>query len=233
MNQSTPGLSTTEHGLRDIGSIARSGDSKTRCALASDTETQSEILYYLAEDPDDEVRRCIAENAQTPRQANLRLARDNSDEVRCVLAEKNSNLFPQTSATERNVMRRAVLDITEVLAADQTKRVRELLSDAIKDFPDVPLHVVQQLATDPYLSVCGPVLENSPVLTEEDLLEIITSAPCRARSAQFRGARTSSKRCRTPSRPATTIVRSPNSWPTRVRKFAKKHSTDWSITRPR
>ncbi len=157
--------------------IARNGDSSERCALASDSETRPEILYYLAEDPDIEVRRRIAENAETPRQADMLLARDESEAVRCVLATKISRLFPEVSATERNVMRRTVLDLLELLADDQTRHVRELVSDALKSAPDVPPHIVRQLAADPYLTVCGPVLEFSPVLTEEDLLEIISSKP--------------------------------------------------------
>lgn len=175
MSQTTP--TPIEGDIRGGGTIARDGDFTARCALASDTETRPEILYYLAEDPDAEVRRCIADNAKTPRQANMLLALDHSEEVRCVLAKKIGRLFPETFATEREVMRRAVLDVTEILAADQTKRVRELVSDAIKDLPDVPPHLVRQLATDPSLTVCGPVLEYSPVLTEEDLLEIIASTP--------------------------------------------------------
>jgi len=74
-------------------------------------------------------------------------------------------------------MRRAVLDILEVLAADETERIREIVSDTLKDDPNVPPHVVQQLAADPQLTVCGPILEFSPVLMEEDLLELISSKP--------------------------------------------------------
>jgi uncharacterized protein (DUF2336 family) len=164
-------------GYRDEKQVARDGDSSARCALASRADTRPEILYYLAEDPDIEVRCRIAENAETPRQADILLARDECDEVRSVLATKIGRMFPEVSATERSVMRRTVLDILELLAADQTKHVRELVSDALKNAPDVPPHVIRQLATDPHLTVCGPILEFSPVLTEEDLLEIISSKP--------------------------------------------------------
>lgn len=41
----------------------------------------------------------------------------------------------------------------------------------------MPPPLVKQLATDSYLTVCGPVVEYSPALTEEDLLEIIESPP--------------------------------------------------------
>ncbi len=157
--------------------IARNGDTSARCALASQPDTKPEILYYLAEDPNIEVRRLIAENAETPRHADILLAQDECDEVRQVLATKIGRLFPETSATERSVLRRAVLDVLEVLAADHAKHVRELVSETLKNAPDVPPHIVRMLANDPHLTVCGPVLEFSPVLTEADLLEIISSKP--------------------------------------------------------
>ena len=154
--------------LRDHGNIALDGDTAARRALASDSNKRPEVLYYLAEDPDAEVRRCIAENDQTLRQANMPLAQDDNEEVRCVLAKKIGRLFPRTSATKCDVIRRTVMDITEILAADQKKRVRELFSDAIKEQPDIPQHVVRQLAANPHLNVCGSILEYSPALTDED-----------------------------------------------------------------
>lgn len=157
--------------------IARDGDATVRYALASCDDTPPEILYFLADDPDTKVRRRIAENSKTPRQADLVLARDDCDDIRCVVATKIGRLFPEISETERKVMRRAVLDVLEALAADETERIRELVSNTLKDASDVPQHVVRQLANDPLLTVCGPVLENSPVLTDEDLLEIIASKP--------------------------------------------------------
>lgn len=157
--------------------LARDGDRQTRHAIASHAGTRPEILYYLADDPDAEVRRCIAENVKSPRKADLILARDEDEEVRCVLAEKIGRLFPETTAVERDAMRRAVFDTLEVLAADQASRVRGILSDALKDVVDAPAKLILQLANDPELSVCGPILEYSPILTSEDLLALIQSAP--------------------------------------------------------
>lgn len=157
--------------------VARDGDTVARYALASCSDTPPEILYFLADDPDAEIRRRIAENSETPRKADLLLARDDRDDVRSVVAKKIGRLFPEVSATERKVIRRAVLDVLEVLAADETERIRELVSNTLKDASDVPQHVVKQLANDPLLTVCGPILECSPVLTDEDLLEIVASKP--------------------------------------------------------
>ena len=157
--------------------LARSGNIEERRAIASHSETRPEILYFLADDPDSEIRRCIAANAATPHQADFHLAQDTNDEVRCVLAAKISNLFPQVSRIEQDTMRRAILDVIEVLATDEASRVRAVVADAIKGLPDVPHHLVLQLANDPVLQVCVPVLEYSPILTNDDLLALIKSDP--------------------------------------------------------
>jgi uncharacterized protein (DUF2336 family) len=49
------------------------------------------------------------------------------------------------------------------------------LAEALKDIAHAPADVINHLARDAYLSVCKPVLEFSPVLTDADLLEIISS----------------------------------------------------------
>ena len=161
----------------DAKRLARHGNVEERRAIASHRDTQPEILYYLADDPDAKIRQCIAANTRTPNKADLLLARDADDDVRCQLAGKIGRLYPKTSAAEKTAMRRAVLDVIEVLASDQTSRVRAIVSDALKDIPDIPHHLAIQLANDPVLQVCVPVLEYSPVLTNEDLVALIQSAP--------------------------------------------------------
>jgi uncharacterized protein (DUF2336 family) len=58
----------------------------------------------------------------------------------------------------------------DALARDQVIRVRRILSEALKDVADAPPEVIRRLASDVELVVSGPVLQYSPVLTEEDLL---------------------------------------------------------------
>ena len=74
-------------------------------------------------------------------------------------------------------MRRVVFDTLEILATDQASRVRGIVSDALKDVVSAPAKLILQLANDPVLSVCGPILEFSPLLTNEDLIELVQSAP--------------------------------------------------------
>lgn len=161
----------------DSRRLARSGNVRERRAIASHRETRPEILYFLADDPDSGIRQCIAANASAPHQADSILARDADDDVRCVLASKISRLFPKVSAAQQETMRRAVLDVIEVLASDEASRVRAIVAEALKDALDVPHHLVVQLANDRDLQVSLPVLEYSPILTNEDLLALIRSAP--------------------------------------------------------
>ncbi|MDA0662009.1 MAG: DUF2336 domain-containing protein [Proteobacteria bacterium] len=161
----------------DARRLAHSGSVKERRAIAEHRETPPEILYFLADDPDAGIRQCIAANATTPHQADFNLAQDADDDVRCVLASKISHLFPKTSRAEQDTMRRAVMDVMEVLASDEASRVRAVVADTLKDAPDIPHHLIVQLANDPDLQVCLPVLEYSPILTNEDLLALIKSAP--------------------------------------------------------
>src|SRR6185369_15002372 len=67
-----------------------------------------------------------------------------------------------------------------LLARDQLPRVRRVLSQALHTLPDAPHEVVLTLAKDPEVSVAAPVLQFSPVLTDEDLLSVIESSPMTA-----------------------------------------------------
>jgi uncharacterized protein (DUF2336 family) len=158
--------------------IARHGDVSVRAKLAAREDVRPEILYYLAEDPAPEVRRNIAANSQTPRHADLVLARDDNEDVRCDLVAKIARLAPGLSANEQEQVRRLTYQVLEILARDQLVRVRRILAETIKDMADAPVAIIGRLARDTEVEVAGPVLRSSPVLADEDLLEIIRT--CRA-----------------------------------------------------
>lgn len=157
--------------------LASHKDIKVRLKLAKREDLLPEILYFLAEDPSAEVRRAIAKNASTPRQADLLLSRDNDDGVRFNLAEKISLLIPGLNPDELSKVHELTHQVLDLLAKDQAIRVRRILSETLKDIADAPLEVIRRLARDVELVVCAPVLEHSPVLTDEDLIKIITSSP--------------------------------------------------------
>lgn len=156
--------------------LAASKDTAVRLALAQSQDIQPEILYFLAVDEAADVRRAIAANVATPAQAHLLLAADADEEVRVSLADKVARLLPDMPEDEAGKAREVAIQTVELLARDELTRIRATLSEALKSAVNVPHHVVKQLAQDVELIVSAPVLEFSPLLTDEDLREIVAGA---------------------------------------------------------
>jgi uncharacterized protein (DUF2336 family) len=144
--------------------------------LAGRAGVEPEILYFLAEDGDADIRRRVAANASTPAQANRLLADDSDDDVRAALARKIARLVPHLKSEESARVRDLILETLEKLAQDQLTRVRAIVATEIKACKSAPVDLVRRLARDPELSVAGPLLEYSPLLSDSDLLEIINLA---------------------------------------------------------
>lgn len=157
--------------------LAQSDDPFVRAELASRADLAPELLYFLAGDTSANVRRAVAENRAAPRQTDLMLAHDKDEQVRGGLAAKIARVAPGLSNEETNKIRAQTYEALETLAKDQMVVVRAALSDALKDVVDAPYDVIRMLASDLSIEVSGPVLEFSPVLTEEDLIELIQSGP--------------------------------------------------------
>jgi len=154
-------------------------DAKVRRDVAQQPDVRPEILFYLADDADSGVRRAVAEHRATPRQADLILTRDDDESVRERLAAKIVALVPEFSKEERQKIRALSDKVLDTLARDQAVKVRQIVAEALKDSVHAPLAVIQKLARDMEIQVAGPILEHSPLLTDEDLLEIIAAGPIR------------------------------------------------------
>jgi uncharacterized protein (DUF2336 family) len=157
---------------RDVAAEKNAGK---RGELARREDVKPEILYYLASDPEADVRRHIAANPSTPVQADRLLADDGDEEVRVALARKIARLVPDLAGEEQAKLRERALDVLEVLARDQLPRVRQIVAEEIKSASNVPHALVRRLAQDLELIVAAPVLEYSPLLSDQDLLEIIAT----------------------------------------------------------
>ena len=144
--------------------------------LAGQEGVEPEILYFLATDQCVVVRRKVAANPSTPHQANKILTSDNNDDVRCELARKIGRLVPGLDPNEASRVRDLAIEVMERLARDSLPRVRAILSEEIRASAHVPAYIVKQLAQDLELIVCAPVLEYSPLLSDEDLIEIVAGA---------------------------------------------------------
>ena len=155
--------------------LARDGDPAARVHLAGREDIRPEVLYFLAEDDSAEVRSCIAANVSTPRQADLILARDHDAAVREILARKIEVLLPELDADEQAQAQKYLVEVIEILAQDQVARVRQIVAETLKDVASAPSHVIRRLARDAEEVVACPVIEFSPLLSDQDLLAIIES----------------------------------------------------------
>ncbi len=153
--------------------ILEAGKVTDRRRVAASNEVAPEILFYLASDADPAVRREIAGNDGAPTHADLLLARDSDAEVRCYIARKVGRLAPDLSEAALERAGALILETLEVLARDALPRVRAILADELKHAADVPAPLIERLARDDDASVATPVLEFSPLLAEEFLVELI------------------------------------------------------------
>ena len=149
--------------------------------LAARPDAEPEMLYYLAGRGTVPARRAVAANPATPAAANRLLCEDVDSDVRAELARKIGRLLPDLLASERERVCELTLETLQILANDQLARVRAILAEEIKLLDCVPKHVIAALARDTQEAVCAPILEYSPLLSDSDLMEIVTSA--RARNA--------------------------------------------------
>lgn len=154
--------------------VKRKDQDKSR--LAEQQDTTPEILYYLATDNSPDVRRKVAKNTNTPYQANDILVQDEDCEVRQELARKIARMLPDLSHEEVTKIREKSIKILEALANDQLPQVRRIIAEELKSFEGAPKHIIMRLASDDHIEVCAPILEYSPLLSTEDLKEIIAAS---------------------------------------------------------
>lgn len=174
----TPAALTRQ--LMDYGEakrIAGEKDPAVRERLARREDVQPEILYFLAGDESPHVRRAIAENEQAPRHADVLLVNDRDDEVRCLLARKIARLAPELKPDQQSLLKKLTLDVLEQLARDQLPRVRQIIAEEVRYLSNLPSDLIKRLARDAELAVCAPILQFSPLLSDDDLIEIIRSRP--------------------------------------------------------
>lgn len=146
-----------------------------RTELAGRADSPPEMLYYLATDESPNVRRKVAKNPHTPIQANIVLSDDADDEVRCELARKIARLVPGLPQDAQVKLREQMEAILEKLADDHLPRVRQIISEEIKRADNVPKRIALRLANDLENVVRAPILEYSPLLSDDDLLQIMAS----------------------------------------------------------
>ncbi len=147
---------------------AQHGDDDARATLASRTDLPPELLYFLARDRATTVRRAAAANPTLPDKASRLLAEDEEPEVRRAVASK---LAQRWQPTANSLHRRTLIQ----LGRDDVLRVRHAIAEALKDSNEAPYELIADLARDTAALVAQPVLEFSPLLSEQDLVGLIAA----------------------------------------------------------
>ncbi|WP_431280587.1 DUF2336 domain-containing protein [Humitalea sp. 24SJ18S-53] len=158
--------------------VARDGAEMARAVLAADPDARPEMLYFLAADPVPAVRAAVAANPATPAQANRLLGADENEAVRVVLARRLGSLAPGLSPARHDRLARLAWDTLCLLAEDAAVGVRAVIADAAAGLVDQAQRgLIVTLARDAAVTVSGPVLRASPLLTDGDLLALVSAPP--------------------------------------------------------
>jgi uncharacterized protein (DUF2336 family) len=115
------------------------------------------------------------DSAPVPLLDGARFAVEISDDARVHIAFKIARLLPDLQDHQKAELLAYTVRVLTILCRDQLLRVREILSEEMKEMPFAPKDVVMHLARDDANSVACPILECSPLLTDQDLVEIIKS----------------------------------------------------------
>jgi len=153
--------------------IAEKGSPEQRRELAATEDLEPELLYYFATDKDKQVRRAVAGNDGTPMQADVLLANDTEAEVRSEIAHKIGRIIPNLTKGENARLTDMALEVLEILARDEIPQIRAIIAEEIKSLDSVPKDIVVKLAHDAEEIVQAPILEFSPLLSEQELIQII------------------------------------------------------------
>lgn len=148
--------------------------------LSSRADAGDDVLRYLAQNGAVATRSAVAANPAAPADANLLLASDMALEVRTTLARKIGRLFPGMLIAEQAHIRDLAIQTLERLAADEAVRVRAVLAEEIKELDCIPPQIVSRLARDNDSDVAAPIVEFSPLLSDEDLIELVAAAEANA-----------------------------------------------------
>lgn len=141
--------------------------------LAKDEACEGEALFVLSQSANADIRCNVAVNKSTPNHADELLANDLDVGVRCGVARKIANRVAVPSDDVSDKQRAAALQILTRLIADQEVHVRQIIAEEIKSSDQVSRDIVLKLAHDEASEVSSPVLQYSPLLEDEDLIDII------------------------------------------------------------
>lgn len=104
----------------------------------------------------------------------VELARETSDERRRQLLQEVTNLFFGAGDVLSDAQRGLFGDVMTKIMPDVEAQARKSLAEQLAKVPNAPVEVIRSLANDA-IDIARPVLTESPVLKDADLLAIIES----------------------------------------------------------
>lgn len=97
-------------------------------------------------------------------------------ELRMQLGQRIARLLPDLEHHKHEKLLNHTAKTLKTIAQDQSDRVRMMLAEELADLPNAPLEVVKALAWDTCPQVAFPILEYSPLLSDRELIEIISTS---------------------------------------------------------
>jgi uncharacterized protein (DUF2336 family) len=97
------------------------------------------------------------------------------EDVRAHIARKIAALAPILAEDDKQYLLEHTLKVLHVLAEDQAARVRRIIAEEIKDSYHAPAEIIRMLAWDEVEEVAEPILEYSPLLSDTELLDILST----------------------------------------------------------
>ncbi|MDY0030133.1 MAG: DUF2336 domain-containing protein [Pseudobdellovibrionaceae bacterium] len=144
----------------------------------SSTPSSFEEEKKIALNGSDEERKGLAQNPSSSREILCYMAvKDKNEDIRLLLAERLSKLLPDLSVDKKGKLYKYVVEALSVLALDEVIKIRVALASSLKDYADAPPDVIKKLARDIERQVSEPILRYCIALPDEELLDILTSAP--------------------------------------------------------
>ena len=158
----------------DVLRLIEQRGEELRQTLAQNPDADPHVLAFLAEEGSLAAQRAVAANPSALAETNAYLAHSRDEEVRAELAHKIARLLPGLTRAASEDVRQLTLETLQCLAEDEFPRIRIILAEGIKSLSCVPHELIRKLAHD-VERVSAPILEYSPLLSDADLIDIITT----------------------------------------------------------
>lgn len=98
-------------------------------------------------------------------------------ELRLQMGQRIARLLPELAHSKHSLLLDHTARLLKSIAQDQSMRVRAMLAEELATLPEAPPELIRQLAHDKSTQVACPILEYSPLLTDHELLELLSVSP--------------------------------------------------------